>query len=147
MKRVRVKDVGIKLNGDFRYKGEEQIVSDEEWKKNEQYLDILEEIKTEKQPKERKIEIVVKDENIDIEELRQKIDELIESYYKTPVSKIKEDDKKDDKEDDKELEELREKAKELAIKNAHNMKKETLIAKIEEIEKEGVGDNPNPTEE
>ena len=40
-----------------------------------------------------------------------------------------------------ELEALKEKAKELGIKNAHNMKKETLIAKIEEA-KAGEGQNP-----
>ena len=39
------------------------------------------------------------------------------------------------------LEALKEKAKKLGIKNAHNMKKETLIAKIEEA-KAGEGQNP-----
>lgn len=38
-------------------------------------------------------------------------------------------------EDEKELAALREKAKDLGIKGAHNMKKENLIAKIEEVEK------------
>ena len=42
---------------------------------------------------------------------------------------------------DQELEALKEKAKKLGIKNAHNMKKETLIAKIEEA-KAGEGQNP-----
>ena len=45
---------------------------------------------------------------------------------------------------DEELEELKEKAKTLGIKGAHNMKKETLVAKIEEIEKAGVGEGQNP---
>ena len=43
--------------------------------------------------------------------------------------------------EDEELEALKEKAKKLGIKNAHNMKKETLIAKIEEA-KAGEGQNP-----
>jgi hypothetical protein len=36
---------------------------------------------------------------------------------------------------DEELIALREKAKELGIKSAHTMKKETLLAKIEELQK------------
>lgn len=48
-----------------------------------------------------------------------------------------------DNSEDEELEALREKAKELGIKNIHNMKKETLIAKIQEIE-EKAGENLNP---
>jgi hypothetical protein len=37
--------------------------------------------------------------------------------------------------EDEELLTLREKAKELGIKSAHTMKKETLLAKIEEMQK------------
>ena len=47
----------------------------------------------------------------------------------------------DEQTEDEELEALKEKAKKLGIKNAHNMKKETLIAKIEEA-KAGEGQNP-----
>lgn len=62
-------------------------------------------------------------------------------------------------EDEKELAALREKAKDLGIKGAHNMKKENLIAKIEEVEKaaetgseddgedgEGAGEEGQPQE-
>ena len=40
----------------------------------------------------------------------------------------------EDKQEDPELEALREQAKELGIKNAHNMKKEKLLEKIAEAE-------------
>lgn len=49
---------------------------------------------------------------------------------KTPKTSVSNDEG-----DEKELAILREKAKDLGIKGAHNMKKETLIAKIEEVEK------------
>jgi hypothetical protein len=48
---------------------------------------------------------------------------------------IREGFKKVEEEVDEELIPLREKAKELGIKSAHTMKKETLIAKIEELQK------------
>lgn len=50
-------------------------------------------------------------------------------------------------EDEKELAALREKAKDLGIKGAHNMKKENLIAKIEEVEKAGETDSEDDSED
>ena len=46
--------------------------------------------------------------------------------------------------EDEELDALKERAKELGIKNTHNMKKETLIAKIQETEEASTGESQNP---
>ncbi len=139
MKRVQVKDVGVKLNGEFHYKGEQQTISDDEFQANKEYLEILEDIK---ETTDRTIEIIVKDENIDINEITQKAQEFVDNYNKEP-----ENPEKNTVEDDEELKQLREKAKAMDIKNAHNMKKETLIAKITEIEQAGAGEPQNPTGE
>lgn len=153
MKRVKVKDVGIKLNGDFHFKGEEQIISEAEYLKNKEFVDVLEEIEgTDEtlETEERKIEIIVKDENIDLEELKTKLEEYVENYNKVPVENPEPENPgqpDESNEDDEELEQLRERAKELAIKNAHSMKKETLIAKIQEVENAGTGDDQQPNEE
>lgn len=100
MLQVRVKGPAIKLAGVWKFKGEEAIIEQEEFKANEKYLDLLsgelEEVKEDKTPQ-------------------------------APAS--------NNNEDEKELAALREKAKDLGIKGAHNMKKENLIAKIEEVEK------------
>ena len=49
-------------------------------------------------------------------------------------------------EEDIELKQLREQAKDLGIKGAHSMKKETLIAKIEEAEKADNTEDEDPEE-
>jgi hypothetical protein len=99
MLQVRVKGPAIKLAGVWKFKGEEATITQEEYKANEQYLDLLSGEVEEKE--DRKPQATASNNN----------------------------------EDEKELATLREKAKDLGIKGAHNMKKENLIAKIEEVEK------------
>ncbi len=99
MLQVRVKGPAIKLAGVWKFKGEEATITQEEYKANEQYLDLL---------------------SGEVEEKEDKKPQATAS---------------NNNEDEKELATLREKAKDLGIKGAHNMKKENLIAKIEEVEK------------
>lgn len=103
MLEVKVKGPGLKLQGQWKFKGETATVTQEEYKENEEYL------------------------------------ELINGKVERPVGNTK----SEKTQEDKELETLREKAKELGIRGAHNMKKENLIAKIEEAEK---ADNPEDDE-
>lgn len=146
MKRVTPKNAGVKLNGKWCFKGTETIISEEEYNLKKSFVDVIEDIK---ETNERVIEIVVKDETIDLEELRKNLELCVENYKKETAEPSAENvnnvehsaDKNTGDNADKELEALKEKAKELGIKNVHNMKKETLIAKIEEAE---AGENPNP---
>lgn len=136
MKRVTPKNAGVKLNGKWCFKGTETIISEEEYNLKKSFVDVIEDIK---ETNERVIEIVVKDETIDLEELRKNLELCVENYKKETAEPSA--DKNTGDNADNELEALKEKAKELGIKNVHNMKKETLIAKIEEAE---AGENPNP---
>jgi len=99
MLEVKVKGVGIKLQGQWKFKGETATITQEEYRENEKYLEVI-------NGKIEKTQINTKPENPEGEDI-----------------------------EDKELETLREKAKELGIRGAHNMRKENLIAKIEEVEK------------
>lgn len=148
MKKVTPKSVGVKLNGKWCFKGQEEIISEEEYEVKKEFVNVLEDIK---ESNERTIEIVVKDENVDIEKLKEDIEVFVENYGKEPMGTPNENtDANSDgtntnpEGSDDELETLRKRAKELDIKNAHAMKKETLIAKIEEAEKAGAGENQNP---
>lgn len=136
MKRVTPKNAGVKLNGKWCFKGNEAIISEEEYNLKKSFVDVIEDIK---ETNERVIEIVVKDETIELEELRKDLELYVENYKKEIAESSAEKNTGDNS--DEELNTLKEKAKELGIKNAHNMKKETLIAKIEEAE---AGENQNP---
>lgn len=150
MKRVTPKGAGVKLNGKWCFKNQEAIISEEEYSLKKAFVNVLEDIR---ETNERVIEIVVKDETIDLEELKKDLELYVENYKKDDAEPSAEnvDDAEpsaekntgDNSSDnaDEELETLKEKAKELGIKNVHNMKKETLIAKIEEAE---AGENQNP---
>lgn len=113
MLEVKVKGPAIKLQGQWKFKGEKAIITQEEYKENEKYLEVV----------------------------KGKI-ERPQGNTK-PENPEKPQGNNGDNGEDKELEELREKAKELGIRGAHNMKKENLIAKIEEVEK---ADNPDENE-
>lgn len=164
MKKVVVNDAGVKLNGKWHFKGQEAVISNEEAEANKEFVTVLEDIR---ENNERVVEIVVKDENVDINVLKADIEQFVENYGKENISsadskgepkldnpELKPDSKEVEVEGnnqekpnptiDEELEELKEKAKTLGIKGAHNMKKETLVTKIEEIEKAGVGEGQNP---
>ena len=144
MKRVIVKGPALKLNGKWCYDKDTAIVSEDVYEKNKKYLDVVEEISDKK---ERTITIMVKDETINLKELKQELELYVENYKKDAAESSTEnaepsadkntgDNIGDNTGDNigEELEALKEKAKGLGIKNVHNMKKETLIAKIKEIE-------------
>lgn len=152
MKRVIVKGPALKLNGKWCYDKDTAIVSEDVYEKNKKYLDVVEEISDKK---ERTITIMVKDETINLKELKQELELYVENYkkdaaeYSTENAEPSADKNTGDNTGDnigEELEALKEKAKGLGIKNVHNMKKETLIAKIKEIEDTEV-EKENPENE
>jgi hypothetical protein len=141
MKRVIVKGPALKLNGKWCYDKDTAIVSEDVYEKNKKYLDVVEEISDKK---ERTITIMVKDETINLKELKQELELYVENYKKDAAEPSA--DKNTGDNTGEELEALKEKAKGLGIKNVHNMKKETLIAKIKEIEDTEV-EKENPENE
>lgn len=145
MKRVTPKGPGVKLNGKWCFNGQEEIISEEEYNANKDYLVMIEDIR---ETNERVIEVIVKDETIDIEALKEDIEQFVENYNKPeeqeePGENPGEDPGENPGEDE-ELKALKAKAQELGINVTHNMKKETIIKKIEAAEKakEGQGQNP-----
>lgn len=101
---VKVKGVGVKLAGKWCFINETAEISKEEYENNKEYVEIIQ-------------EDIPESENSEGEQNNY-------SDINTDVNIEK----------DIELEELREKAKELGINVTHNMKKETIIKKIEEAE-------------
>ncbi|MBR3697598.1 MAG: Rho termination factor N-terminal domain-containing protein [Clostridia bacterium] len=135
MKKVKIIGPGRKLNNEWRYDGDVAIITEEEYEKNKEGLEVLEEIES-LEDKKRTITLEIEDENIDLDELKTAIEEFIKDYNKTPENFVQKNPTDDNSKDDEELNELREKAKNLGIKNVHSMKKETLIQKISEAENE-----------
>ena len=130
-KKVRVTGPGVKLNNIWCYINEEAVIDEKQYKENEKYVEVIEEIEETKTEDIKPAAPVVQTEPVEEKEKMQE-DNNPESNEKT---------ENDEQTEDEELEALKEKAKKLGIKNAHNMKKETLIAKIEEA-KAGEGQNP-----
>lgn len=130
-RKVRVTGPGVKLNNVWCYINEEAVIDEKQYKENEKYVEVIEEIEETKTEEVKTAEPAVQTETVEEKEKNQE-DNNPESNEKT---------EKDEQTEDEELDALKEKAKELGIKNAHNMKKETLIAKIEEA-KAGEGQNP-----
>lgn len=130
-RKVRVTGPGVKLNNIWCYINEEAVIDEKQYKENEKYVEVIEEIEETKTEDIKPAVPVVQTEPVEEKEKMQE-DNNPESNEKT---------ENDEQTEDEELEALKEKAKKLGIKNAHNMKKETLIAKIEE-EKAGEGQNP-----
>lgn len=130
-RKVRVTGPGVKLNNIWCYINEEAVIDEKQYKENEKYVEVIEEIEETKIEDIKPAAPVVQTEPVEEKEKMQE-DNNPESNEKT---------ENDEQTEDEELEALKEKAKKLGIKNAHNMKKETLIAKIEE-EKAGEGQNP-----
>lgn len=149
MKRVIVKGPALKLNGKWCYDKDTAIVSEDVYEKNKKYLDVVEEISDKK---ERTITIMVKDETINLKELKQELELYVENYKKDAAEPSADKNTGDNTGNNtgdntgEELEALKEKTKGLGIKNVHNMKKETLIAKIKEIEDTEV-EKENPENE
>ena len=102
---VKVKGVGVKLAGKWCFKNQTAEISKEEYENNKEYVEIIQK---------------------DIEEPKNPEGEL-NNGSDTNNSTINEGDK------DEELETLKEEAKKLGINVTHNMKKETIIKKIEEV--------------
>lgn len=130
-RKVRVTGPGVKLNNIWCYINEEAVIDEKQYKENEKYVEVIEEIEETKTEDIKTAAPVVQKEPVEEKEKMQE-DNNPESNEKT---------ENDEQTEDEELEALKEKAKKLGIKNAHNMKKETLIAKIEEA-KAGEGQNP-----
>lgn len=130
-RKVRVTGPGVKLNNIWCYINEEAVIDEKQYKENEKYVEVIEEIEETKTEDIKPAAPVVQKEPVEEKE-KMKEDNNPESNEKT---------ENDEQTEDEELEALKEKAKKLGIKNAHNMKKETLIAKIEEA-KAGEGQNP-----
>lgn len=130
-RKVRVTGPGVKLNNIWCYINEEAVIDEKQYKENEKYVEVIEEIEETKTEDIKPAAPVVQTEPVEEKEKMQE-DNNPESNEKT---------ENDEQTEDEELEALKEKAKKLGIKNAHNMKKETLIAKIEE-EKAREGQNP-----
>ena len=128
-RKVRVTGPGVKLNNVWCYINEEAVIDEKQYKENEKYFEVIEEIEETKTEEVKTAAPAVQTETV--EEKKQE-DNNPESNEKT---------ENDEQTEDEELDALKEKAKELGIKNAHNMKKETLIARIEEA-KAGEGQNP-----
>ena len=130
-RKVRVTGPGVKLNNIWCYINEEAVIDEKQYKENEKYVEVIEEIEETKTEDIKPAAPVVQTEPVEEKEKMQE-DNNPESNEKT---------ENDEQTEDEELDALKEKAKELGIKNAHNMKKETLIARIEEA-KAGEGQNP-----
>ena len=128
-RKVRVTGPGVKLNNVWCYINEEAVIDEKQYKENEKYVEVIEDIEETKTEEVKTAAPAVQTETV--EEKKQE-DNNPESNEKI---------ENDEQTEDEELDALKEKAKELGIKNAHNMKKETLIARIEEA-KAGEGQNP-----
>lgn len=128
MYRVKVLDVGVKLANKWCFKNDESIIDNDEYEKNKEYVEIIEIIDKQKEDEGQNLannsEDILENQNIDGTDNNEDNNE-----------NVLENDS------DEELEALKERAKELGINITHNMKKETIIKKIEEAtENEQLGD-------
>lgn len=122
---VKVKGKAVKLNGKWCYKGETENITLEQYEGKEKYLEIVEaDEEVEELPQ-------VPGEDI-VEEQSQEETEIDEEE----TEKVEEENQQEETEVDEELEALKEKAKSLDIKVTANMKKETIIKKIQEKEED-----------
>ena len=107
---VKVKGVGVKLAGKWCFKNQTAEISKEEYEDNKEYVEIIQE---------------------DIEEPKNPEGELNNgSDTNDGIIDGSENSGEDNK--DEELEVLKEEAKKLGINVTHNMRKDTIIKKIEE---------------
>lgn len=126
---VKVKGKAIKLNGRWCYKGETEEITLEQYEGKEKYLEIV------KDDKEVKELPQVPGEDI-VEEQSQEETEVDEEEIEKVEEENQQEEKQEETEVDEELEALKEKAKSLDIKVTANMKKETIIKKIQEKEED-----------
>ena len=126
---VKVKGKAIKLNGRWCYKGETEEITLEQYEGKEKYLEI---VKADKEVKELP---QVPGEDI-VEEQSQEETEVDEEEIEKVEEENQQEEKQEETEVDEELEALKEKSKSLDIKVTANMKKETIIKKIQEKEED-----------
>ena len=154
MKTVKVKGIGVQVKGISYFKDNIFQVTEEEYEPIKEFVDVLQEDKIQ-DAKERVVIIKVENEDFDLKEVEEYLYNCLENFDNVPTRKktnLEENEDENnnvsdtnvgDSNEDEELEALKDRAKELGINVTHNMKKETIIKKIEEIEQDP-GENPNP---
>lgn len=147
MKTVKVKGIGVQVNGTSYFKNDVFEVTDEEYEPIKEFVDVLSE--NSKNVNKRIVQIKVENEDLDLKEVEEYLYNCLENFGKVPTGENEDENNNVgdtnvvDNNEDEELEALKDRAKELGINVTHNMKKETIIKKIEEIEQDP-GENPNP---
>ena len=150
MKTVKVKEIGVQVNGTSYFKNDVFEVTDEEYEPIKEFVDVLSE--NSKNVNKRIVQIKVENEDLDLKEVEEYLYNCLENFGKEENTDKEENDgsdtnvggnKGENSDEDEELEALKERAKELGIKVTHNMKKETIIKKIEDAE-QATGENQNP---
>ena len=147
MKTVKVKEIGVQVNGTSYFKNDVFEVTDEEYEQIKEFVDVLSE--NSKNVNKRIVQIKVENEDLDLKEVEEYLYNCLENFGKVPTGENEDENNNVgdtnvvDNNEDEELEALKDRAKELGINVTHNMKKETIIKKIEEIEQDP-GENPNP---
>lgn len=151
MKTVKVKGIGIQVNGVSYFKNAVFEVTDEDYEPIKEYVDILKE--DNKNDNKRIVQIKVENEYLDLKEVEEYLYNCLENFEKESAGENPNPEESEDNNvsntnvknsnEEEELEALRDRAKELGINVTHNMKKETIIKKIEESE-QNLGENPNP---
>lgn len=138
MFRVRVIGPGVKLANQWCFKGDDAIIDAAELERNKDYVEVIEELNINSNT-DGKSES--DDENNGKEQKPE--NEKPEGEGGTPEDEKSEGENDNPEGNDEELEALKERAKNLGINVTHNMKKETIIKKIQELTAEaGEGQNP-----
>lgn len=125
MYKVKVKGVGVKLAGKWSFKGDVVEITSEEYEKNKEYVDVIEVIE----------EKIIAPENPETgKELNNKDDNENTEKGMNDGGNDEEENTREGTNNvnsDVELDKLKAEAEKLGIKVTHNMKKETIIDKIE----------------
>ena len=146
-RKVRVKGPGVKLNNIWCYINEVAVIDEAQYEENKEYIEEIEENSNTKLKEENK-SVDGSDINVGANETEKEIsEEQPKEESEDNIGENTQEDTGENGEDnegeDEELEALKERAKELGITVTHNMKKETIIKKIEEKEPES-GEDQNP---
>lgn len=155
MKLVRVKGIGVQVKGISYFKNDTFNVTEDDYEPIKELVEVLEEDKL--QEDTRSVVIKVEDESIDLKEVEKYLYECLNNFGKVQEDPENPENPEEDPEnpenpespedsdgEDEELEALKDRAKELDIKVTANMKKETIIKKIEEAEKAKEEQSQNP---
>lgn len=134
MKKVKLIGPGLKLDNSWYWCGEIVIINDDEYEKNKNFLEVLENI--EEDPSNNNLTKVDNENTNTNNNIDKEKDDNTDTDNNANENETESNEDKSN--DDEELEILKEKAKELGIPGFHLMKKETLLARISEIEKNNV---------